>query len=74
MKDIKQAATSLGERLGHPPWLTSIGVGSKDGHPAIVVLLAFPPKTEVPVLDQGFWEGYPIDCRLFGSYAPLGRS
>jgi hypothetical protein len=74
MKDIQQAAKDLGERIGHPPWLTSIGVGSENGDPAIIVLLTFTPRTLVPVLDKGTWEGYPVVCRLFGQYAPVGLS
>ena len=74
MKDIHQAARDLGAHLGHPPWLTSIGVGSQNGNPAIIVLLAFVPKTEVPVLDEGVWEGYPV-VSDFGdpAYERLGR-
>jgi hypothetical protein len=70
MTDIKQAALDLQKHFGRPPWLSSIGVGSEDGRPAIIVFVVFEPRIGNPIPDE--WEGYTVVTRLFGSFAPLG--
>ena len=70
MRDIKQAASELQRRFGRPSWLSSIGVGSEDGRPAIIVFVVFPPTVGDPIPDE--WEGYPVVTREFGAFASLG--
>jgi hypothetical protein len=70
MTNIKQAATELQKHFGRPPWLSSIGVGSEDGHPAIIVFVVSFPKVGNPIPEE--WEGFPVVTRLFGSFASLG--
>jgi hypothetical protein len=71
MNDIQQAVKELRERLGRPPWLSAIGVGSQDGEPVIVLYLTSTPKPDLPFLEGG-WQGHPVQFREFGSFAPLG--
>jgi hypothetical protein len=70
MKDIHQAARELRIHLGRPSWLSSIGVGSQDEHPAIILFLVCQPKVGNPIPSE--WDGYPVIAREFGSLAPLG--
>jgi len=69
-----QAAQTLREHLGHPPWLSAIAVGVIDGRETIILYTSSgyrswskssatqPPKD---------WEGFPIIRRHFGSIAPV---
>jgi hypothetical protein len=71
MSDIQQAVKDLRERLGRPPWLSAIGVGSQDGAPVIVLYLTSESKPDLTFLEKG-WQGCPVQFREFGSFAPLG--
>jgi hypothetical protein len=70
MKDIRQAARSLRAHLGRPNWLSSVGVGSIDDHPAIFIFLVYTPIFGDPIPDE--WEGFPVVKEEFGPIAPLG--
>lgn len=72
MKDVNEAVKDLRKYLGDPPWLTSIGVGSQDDRPVIILYLSSEPKTDVPLIDDKVWHGHPVIIRVFGSFAPLG--
>jgi len=72
MKDIHQSAKELRIHLGRPSWLSSIGVGSREGQPAIILFLVHPPAVGNPIPDE--WDGYPVIAREFGPLAPLGSS
>jgi hypothetical protein len=71
MIDIQQAVKELRERLGRPPWLSAIGVGSQDNAPMIVLYLTTAQKPDLPFLDNG-WQGYQVQFREFGTFAPMG--
>lgn len=68
--DIPQAATSLREKLGRPPWLSAIGVAEKRCE--IVIYSAVSLKETMRELPFLHWEGYTIKVVEFGSFAPLG--
>jgi len=61
---IEEAADSLQRRIGRPDWLNAIGVGEKDGRPALYVYL----KTkDVPPADYVTeWMGYQVVWKVIG--------
>jgi hypothetical protein len=62
----REASCSLLEHFGRPGWLTTIGVGSKGGGPALIVFLRVGqreiPHVEIPAT----WEGFPVVVRYMG--------
>lgn len=64
-EEAKEAVTRLHQWIGYPPWLTSIGLGERDGKPLIVIYLKTEYRPKLPML-KGGWEGIPVEFKVIG--------
>ena len=61
---LREACHRFCEHLGRPSWLTSVGIA---GDTFVVYLRTH----QHPPLPKE-WEGYRIETKFFGEFAPLG--
>jgi hypothetical protein len=64
---VQEAAKSLHESLGQPPWLVAIGVGEQHGRPAIFLYVKSATAARKV---RGEWEGYPLVVVKTGPVRP----
>lgn len=66
---FRWAGRRLWEALHERAWVTSIGQKSPDTGFSIFTRC---PVEDVPIDVPATWEGYPVELKFFGEYAPLG--
>lgn len=67
---VQDAAVELYENLGPKPWLTNIGIGSKDGEDCIYIYVKRIPRKERGVIPKK-WQGFYVMVKNIGDIMPF---
>jgi len=68
---VREAAKKLFGALAYPTWVSSVGIGEKDGKQTIYVYVTSKKAASKAMEEQKEFEGFPIVVEQIGKVRPL---